>query len=101
MPVLSRLSRPFLRRSATAPGPVAGPTRPIRLAAAALRCEAASDGLGRSLREWLRGPGSNRRPRGYEPRELPLLYPASRDVRLAQGAAEATVADQSDGNTAL
>ncbi len=25
---------------------------------------------------WLRGADSNRRPGGYEPPELPLLYPA-------------------------
>ncbi len=27
---------------------------------------------------WLRGQDSNLRPRGYEPRELPLLHPARR-----------------------
>src|SRR5690606_8458217 len=26
---------------------------------------------------WLRGTDLNRRPRGYEPRELPLLHPAT------------------------
>ena len=26
--------------------------------------------------EWLRGLDSNQRPLGYEPNELPLLYPA-------------------------
>ena len=28
---------------------------------------------------WLRGADSNRRPPGYEPDELPLLYPAPFD----------------------
>jgi hypothetical protein len=31
---------------------------------------------------WLREPDSNRRPRGYEPRELPLLHPAIIGGRL-------------------
>src|SRR5262249_54844901 len=32
-------------------------------------------------RSWLRGEDSNLRPHGYEPCELPLLYPASSGVR--------------------
>lgn len=28
------------------------------------------------MKNWKRGPELSRRPRGYEPRELPLLYPA-------------------------
>ena len=34
---------------------------------------------------WLRGQDSNLRPRGYEPRELPLLHPASMEMRQTYG----------------
>lgn len=34
--------------------------------------------------KWLRGLESNQRPRGYEPRELPLLHPAQNQPSPAQ-----------------
>ena len=36
-----------------------------------------------SIRSWLRGADSNRRPSGYEPDELPLLHPASASIAQA------------------
>jgi hypothetical protein len=32
--------------------------------------------------KWLRGQDSNLRPRGYEPRELPLLHPATNGLAI-------------------
>ena len=34
---------------------------------------------------WLRGQDSNLRPRGYEPRELPLLHPAMQLILYQTG----------------
>ena len=38
-----------------------------------------------SLKMWLRGMDSNHRPPGYEPDELPLLYPTINSVAESEG----------------